>query len=196
MTKAEYIKGLALKHKDRLREYNKLYHATHKEQWSIYGKRWRRLNPEKAKDQVKRSVAKCSERYKAYQAKWQRDNPDKVRAKSRRYRMKHSRLCVERRKKWLKANPWRKRHYDLQRRAMANTPEADKPAVRAFLKIAERRRFLTCYYCEKLFPVSKITVEHIIPLTRGGMHISSNLAWSCKPCNSRKHNKTIAEWRN
>ncbi len=53
----------------------------------------------------------------------------------------------------------------------------------------------TCYFCEKKFPKHQLTMEHLIPLARGGFSIKSNLVVSCKICNSQKKHKTIIETR-
>ena len=52
-----------------------------------------------------------------------------------------------------------------------------------------------CYFCEKKFPKSRLTMEHLIPLVRGGLSIRANLAVCCKPCNSKKKHQTIIEKR-
>jgi len=46
-----------------------------------------------------------------------------------------------------------------------------------------------CYYCKKKFPVEDLTMDHLIPLIRGGKSIKSNLVPACKECNNKKkHN--------
>lgn len=52
-----------------------------------------------------------------------------------------------------------------------------------------------CYFCKKTFSKSKLTMEHLIPLARGGLSIKNNLVVSCKNCNSNKKYKTIIESR-
>ncbi|MCG6550731.1 MAG: HNH endonuclease [Candidatus Magnetominusculus sp. LBB02] len=44
----------------------------------------------------------------------------------------------------------------------------------------------TCHYCGNGFPPSELTMDHIIPISRGGMSVKSNLAAVCKACNTRK----------
>lgn len=43
-----------------------------------------------------------------------------------------------------------------------------------------------CYYCQKKFPVEEITMDHLIPIIRGGKSIKANLVPCCKECNSKK----------
>lgn len=40
----------------------------------------------------------------------------------------------------------------------------------------------------------ELTVDHIVPLARGGKSTPSNLAAACRGCNSRKHSKTAEEF--
>lgn len=46
-----------------------------------------------------------------------------------------------------------------------------------------------CAYCrsQELYSPDPFSVEHIVPLARGGMHDLENLAWACQGCNSRKY---------
>lgn len=46
-----------------------------------------------------------------------------------------------------------------------------------------------CQYCGKKFPVSKLTLDHVLPKSRGGKSAWSNVVASCMACNSRKGGK-------
>ena len=48
---------------------------------------------------------------------------------------------------------------------------------------------LRCEYCRSPSDCSpsSFSVEHILPVTRGGSSDESNLAWSCMGCNDRKY---------
>ena len=52
-----------------------------------------------------------------------------------------------------------------------------------------RRDKHTCQYCKKVFPLSKLTLDHVIPKSRGGDRSWINLVTSCMKCNQRKGNK-------
>ena len=40
----------------------------------------------------------------------------------------------------------------------------------------------------------KATVEHVLPLSRGGGHVKSNTRLCCAACNSDKRSRTVEEW--
>jgi 5-methylcytosine-specific restriction protein A len=52
-----------------------------------------------------------------------------------------------------------------------------------------------CYHCEQKFSVEELTMDHLIPLSRGGRSTKKNIVVACKQCNSLKKNRTVAELR-
>jgi 5-methylcytosine-specific restriction endonuclease McrA len=48
----------------------------------------------------------------------------------------------------------------------------------------------TCQYCGR---TSHLTVDHVLPRSRGGRSIWENIVTSCAPCNRRKGNRTPVE---
>ncbi len=51
-----------------------------------------------------------------------------------------------------------------------------------------------CYYCGKSFKPSELTMDHLVPLVRGGRSVQGNLVPACKDCNSKKKYLLPAEW--
>jgi hypothetical protein len=49
-----------------------------------------------------------------------------------------------------------------------------------------------CMYCQS---TENITIEHIVPLIRGGQHNIENVGPACFSCNSSKQNQLVNEWR-
>ena len=37
-------------------------------------------------------------------------------------------------------------------------------------------------------------MDHVLPLSRGGLHEVNNLVPACRKCNFNKHDKTLEEW--
>jgi len=46
-----------------------------------------------------------------------------------------------------------------------------------------------CPLCHKFIGVDKLTMDHIIPLSKGGIHRIDNVQPMCGSCNSKKSNK-------
>ena len=43
-----------------------------------------------------------------------------------------------------------------------------------------------CHYCGGKFPPSELTMDHIVPLSRGGHSTKGNIVPCCKSCNNDK----------
>jgi 5-methylcytosine-specific restriction endonuclease McrA len=61
-------------------------------------------------------------------------------------------------------------------------------------KILIRDRY-RCQYCGIRSTPTELSIDHIVPRSRGGRTSPENLCVACKPCNSRKGNRTPAEAR-
>jgi len=51
-----------------------------------------------------------------------------------------------------------------------------------------------CSYCQGKFKPAELTMDHIIPLIRGGRSTKGNVVACCKDCNSKKKHKLLMEW--
>jgi len=58
--------------------------------------------------------------------------------------------------------------------------------------ILTRDRY-TCQYCHRTFSTNELTLDHVIPRSRGGSSTWENLVACCHPCNRRKGNRLLAE---
>ncbi|MDL1975716.1 MAG: HNH endonuclease [Deltaproteobacteria bacterium] len=52
----------------------------------------------------------------------------------------------------------------------------------------------TCHYCNRSFPPSELTMDHIAPIVRGGKSTKGNVVPACKECNTRKKYLFPVEW--
>lgn len=50
-----------------------------------------------------------------------------------------------------------------------------------------------CYHCQQTFKPAELTMDHLIPIARGGKSSKNNCVPSCKDCNTKKGHKTRAE---
>ncbi len=51
----------------------------------------------------------------------------------------------------------------------------------------------TCQYCNAQSPAARLTIDHVVPRSRGGGDTWENLVACCAPCNRRKANRTPIE---
>ena len=51
-----------------------------------------------------------------------------------------------------------------------------------------------CHYCGQVFPHRELTMDHLVPLARGGRSTRDNLVPCCKECNTRKKTLLPIEW--
>lgn len=51
-----------------------------------------------------------------------------------------------------------------------------------------------CYYCRRQVGHRHLTMDHLVPLSRGGRSTRANVAPCCKQCNARKQSLLPVEW--
>jgi 5-methylcytosine-specific restriction endonuclease McrA len=51
-----------------------------------------------------------------------------------------------------------------------------------------------CYYCGKEVPPKELTMDHVVPIIRGGKSVKNNLVPACKECNNKKKHFLPVEW--
>lgn len=52
----------------------------------------------------------------------------------------------------------------------------------------------TCHYCGRKFSPRMLTMDHIVPVIRGGRSTKGNVVPACKDCNSKKKYMLPLEW--
>ena len=51
-----------------------------------------------------------------------------------------------------------------------------------------------CHYCKSPTPPKKLTMDHIVPVSRGGKSTKGNVVPACKECNNKKKQLLPMEW--
>lgn len=99
-----------------------------------------------------------------------------------------SRPCGRRRDVELNSSNW-----NHKRRARLNaSPDSVGVSPRDWAR--ELRRMAgACFYCGDVSP--KLTMDHVVPVSRGGRHALGNVVPACRRCNASKHDDTVMEWR-
>jgi 5-methylcytosine-specific restriction endonuclease McrA len=157
----------------------------------------------KSKDGHKPKCKKCkAQEYKNNEAKYlarankrYEENKEVILVKRKEHYQKNTEKLVEKAIKWGKEN--REKYLANMKQAYARrrvvNPElfiATSGDIKEFISKAS-----SCYWCNENFSETlKPTIDHFIPLSRGGKHEVENLVHSCRFCNSRKNNKLPNEF--
>ncbi len=118
----------------------------------------------------------------------------KLKAQRHEDYLKHRRGYVARSKAWAEAHPENRkdsiRRNSSKRRAQKATTTVQDISAQDVRKLFESTNG-RCVYCGAK---TKLTLDHVVPLSRGGIHALENLVGACFSCNSSKGNKLTEEW--
>lgn len=146
---------------------------------SLFGKR------KSAKDGLDSWCKACS---KTNFSNWKAVNPERDRQRKADYAKRNPGKEAARKAKWSHNNLDKRAQSYAKRRAMLASCKtyvvSDKDLKRIFRS--------PCFYCGK---TGKITLDHIIPISKGGSHGVGNLVGACNSCNSSKCDKYLFAWR-
>ncbi|MFZ2493549.1 MAG: HNH endonuclease [Thermoanaerobaculia bacterium] len=70
-------------------------------------------------------------------------------------------------------------------------PRQEVKFSRANIYLRDQNR---CQYCGRKFPSSELSLDHVVPISRGGKSTWDNVVCACLPCNVRKGNKLLSEY--
>lgn len=51
-----------------------------------------------------------------------------------------------------------------------------------------------CHYCHREVGRTRLTMDHVVPLSRGGKSTKGNIVAACKECNNKKKYLLPIEW--
>jgi len=57
-----------------------------------------------------------------------------------------------------------------------------------------RRSSGVCHHCGAQVGVQALTMDHLVPIIRGGRSVKGNVVPACKPCNDAKKHSLVFEW--
>jgi 5-methylcytosine-specific restriction endonuclease McrA len=148
---------------------------------------------EVAKAKLHAYYLKYKDEYAAYRQEWRLRNPERTRELNKRALAKCSpEVRRQKRLAYNAANPERVKAWKARRRA----DKKGAVGTYTFEQWIARVEYhgWRCIYCKiQLTPVT-ISIDHMIPLCRGGSNWPSNLAPSCCTCNNRKYVSTYKEY--
>ncbi len=69
---------------------------------------------------------------------------------------------------------------------MGECAGSKETARRRRMRLAKWQEWPFCCYCKKRLGWSETTLDHVIPVVRGGLTSRGNTVLSCQPCNVKK----------
>ena len=165
-------------------------------------KAWAQANIDKVRASAKKWRETNKKRERERLQKYKRENKEKVRASAKLYTTRNSKKINQYSREYYKANKERKiilgkeyrrshpeknTEYSQNRRARKNGNGGAITEVE-WKKLQDKyeNRCLCCGRKDM-----KLSLDHVIPLSKGGRHEIGNAQPLCVPCNSRKNNKII-----
>lgn len=124
-----------------------------------------------------------------YHKKYYERNRDQILKVNRKYQKEHPEQNRAKNAKYLKTEKGKASQAgkDFKRRSRLKTCLNDFTLLQ-WEQIKKDQNY-TCLHCGKQEPAIKLTMDHIIPVSKGGHHTASNIQGLCLSCNSKKRTK-------
>jgi 5-methylcytosine-specific restriction endonuclease McrA len=183
--------------RERAIQQRRKYYAQNKEDVLSYQKTYRLQHSEQIRERFRQYNITHAEQNRARAAQWQKDNPDRRRKNSLRWRHRNLERAREYGRRYAKDNPESMTVNARNRRARKRNAEGTHTAADEQAQFERQKG--KCYYCgckliKTPYKPNSATVDHVVPLDRGGRNSPDNLVIACQTCNFTKQNKLPHEW--
>ena len=147
---------------------------------------WKMANPEKVREASRRYAAKSVEqRAEQWKRRYARDR-ERILEYQRSYRAENPERIATAMRSWAQRNPEKVTEYQRRRRARKGGLAVERVDLEALwtghCALCGEQMSSDTPYPD---PMSK-SLDHIVPLSRGGAHVRENLQWAHLVCNQRK----------
>jgi 5-methylcytosine-specific restriction endonuclease McrA len=189
------------------RARGKRYRTTNPDEYAAYHSTYYRLHRDRIDERRKRYNQTHSETLRAKRRKYREQNKAKLSKLNKAYRDTHRDELNAYLRKYRIESCERLREHDRtrnktsKRRALFSEKAFRRRAQKQgapFIERCDRAKIIarddsTCYLCGVHLRVSDVTLDHVIPLIRGGEHTMENLRVACARCNSKKGSRLLSE---
>lgn len=152
--------------------------------------------------------AAAAQSHAAKMAAWRNENPHARKQYGKAYYWENRSKRLEKSRSWHKNNiryqhertrQWRIRNPDKNREATrryaARKRAAYKSALNPLSKEQQKHRFdLFSSHCAYCGGTGALAVEHVLPLSKGGLDEANNVVPACPRCNSSKRDHFVEDW--
>jgi len=167
------------------------YHATHKEEEHVYRLKHYSQNREREMANSLKWNKEHPEKHKAHNKKWRQEHPEEVKARNARWYTEHREEEIARVSEERKLRPRYWYGYVMNRRARK---KAALVAPVSLVAIYERDNG-RCQICNRKVAFSVASLDHTLPLSKGGTHEARNVRLAHTLCNIRRQDKGSAQLR-
>ena len=177
-------------HLEELRERSKQYYQEHRDERLSRQSTYRKENREKVLAQKREYRERYPKRVAEQKKRCYLAKREQYLERARVYHINHPT-----RSDWAKKHPEQsraiKRRYKVRRAGYEAI--GHKIPIRALERVGNKSGW-TCLYCGAKCKDNHHW-DHVVPISRSGVHGEGNLVLACPKCNLQKSNKTIMEWR-
>ncbi len=165
----------------------------HSRQKKLYYQKHKDNIKEKHSEYYLKNKERLNKKMKEYWSIYKIQNKEKIDKYSKEYREKYKELCRERVKKWSKSERWKYlRVIKEARRRWRKKSTSDWSITQEWLDNILKLQNYLCPMCWKNITNRKDRhLDHIYPLSKGGIDSITNVQWLCVKCNLSKWNKIL-----
>lgn len=213
---ASYFKSYYAKNRDKILAKVKAYSLSNLDKISEAKRRFYLNNRDKCLEKSRIQRLRNPEKMKAYKIAWIKNNPGKKEALDKEWKLANKDRMAASRRKWAIANKERKKqlnknwendHQDQYRAIMKESAHrrrdklskcsvAERKTISKWIETWLGKKLVRCYWCRIMEKPQNCHIDHITPISKGGLHALSNLCISCASCNQKKNAKLISTWNN
>lgn len=200
---------------EKRKAYYREYDARRREERKKYAKEYREANKERLRAKDREYASQNREEAKARAKAWYYANLERAKAARKAWREANKTSISAASKEDRKANPSKYQNYERKRAAKKKiyNAEYNKKNPEKNRRNQHKRRMIlaslpfdtsittaavyerdngVCGLCNQPVSESDATIDHIIPVSRGGAHVWANVHIAHKSCNCSKSNKLDA----
>ena len=157
------------KNKEHYNSINRKYYKRNRENILKKQKRYRDSN----KDVIRKT-----------QQKHYNKNKDNILKYHKEYRVKYPEKHKEHVRRWNKSNPEKRRIYTMNRIARLKNSEGSFTSEE--WEVLKKSCEYSCLCCGVKEPKTKLSIDHVIPLSKNGSNSITNIQPLCLSCNQKK----------
>lgn len=182
-------------------ERNNKYQEIHCDEISQYKQSWYQENKNRIAQSCAQRYQGKKEQIKIYLKKYYSEHREKLIKDSRNYYHQNKEKIIDYQREYCKRNPERASLYKSKYRANHRIQRQEADLIRkeqlkangGNITFGEWNNLLELYNhkCLACESTENLSMDHIIPLSKGGRHSIDNVQLLCVSCNSHKGTKTI-----